>query len=64
MTPEVLALLAVACLAPLGQAPRPDPALDAALAALGHAPVAAAPGPAEVAAAFAAVTPPRRRPRR
>lgn len=61
MSPEVLALLAVACLIPPVEPARPDPALTAALAALRPGPIAAPPAPAEVAAALAAVTPPRRR---
>ncbi|MBI1689509.1 hypothetical protein [Methylorubrum sp. DB1722] len=60
MSPEVLALLAVACLAPTAEPVRPDPALDAAHAALRPGPVAASPAPAEVAAALAAAAPPRR----
>jgi thiamine biosynthesis lipoprotein ApbE len=63
VNPEVLALLAVACLAPAAEPARFDPALGAAMAALQPAPVAASPAPAEVAAALAAVTPPRRRQR-
>lgn len=61
MTPAMLALLAVACLAPPAETPLPDPTLTAALAALRPSHVASPPAPAEVAAALAAVTPPRRR---
>ncbi|MBZ6416505.1 MAG UNVERIFIED_CONTAM: hypothetical protein MIO30_17380 [Methylobacterium ajmalii] len=63
MTPEVLALLAVACLVPPAEPARPDPALGAAIAALHAAPVPAAPTRADVAAAIAAVAPSRRRSR-
>lgn len=54
MTPEVLALLAVACLVPEPEVPRPDPALMAAVVALRPGPVASPPAPPEVAAAIAA----------
>lgn len=63
MSPEVLALLAVACLVSAPEPTLPDPALAAALAALQGTPVAASPPPAAVAAAIAAVTPSRRRTR-
>lgn len=57
----MIALLAVACLVPPAEAPLPDPAITAALAALRPSAVVSPPAPAEVAAALAAVTPPRRR---
>jgi hypothetical protein len=63
VSPEVLALLAVACLASAPEPTLPDPALTAALAALQGAPVPAGPARAEVAAAIAAVTPSCRRTR-
>ncbi|SFM03432.1 hypothetical protein [Methylorubrum salsuginis] len=61
MTPEMLALLAVACLVPPAETPLPDPALTAALAALRPSHVASPPAPAEVTAAFAAAAQVRRR---
>lgn len=61
MTPAMVALLAVACVVPPAETPLPDPALTAALAALRPSHVASPPASAEVAAALAAVTPPRRR---
>ena len=54
MTPEALALLAVACLVPTAEPPLPDPALMAAVVAPWPGPVASPPAPPEVAAIAAA----------